>query len=202
MAFLRVLRDRVGLPTQSARVPAANSPGEPRAPCRFPARPIDYIMKQLYHDDLEEEMELWMGYEKLDGDREGILNSVERRVSRRSDRRRDQQMSLAETRSDDLGRPERRYERFEPITVRAAARVLQLQRAGVVSAEETRFYLRELAEMDLHARRGAFSSLARIAQRLIATRSLTTGRREAAEGGPSLNLESPDRTAPGLLALA
>src|SRR5438067_57245 len=60
--------------------------------------------------------------------------------------------------------PGPRYARFEPITVRAAARVLRLQRAGVVSAREAGFYLRELAAMDAHAGRGAFRSLVRAAR--------------------------------------
>lgn len=54
-------------------------------------------------------------------------------------------------RRDPRSGPAQRYERFEPITVRAAARVLQLQRSGVVSAKEAAFYLRELATMDAHA---------------------------------------------------
>jgi hypothetical protein len=59
----------------------------------------------------------------------------------------------------------RRYERFEAITVRAAARVLRLQQCGVVAAHEAEFYLRELAAMDAHAGRGAHRSLLRAAQR-------------------------------------
>src|SRR5436309_2766040 len=50
----------------------------------------------------------------------------------------------------------RRYERFESITVRAAARVLQVQRDGDITAQEAEFYLRELAAMDAHASWDAF----------------------------------------------
>jgi hypothetical protein len=66
--------------------------------------------------------------------------------------------------------PPPRYQRFEPVTVRAAARILQLQRVGIVTAEETRFYLRELADMDEHASRGAYSTLLRMAQRHLTSR--------------------------------
>jgi hypothetical protein len=59
----------------------------------------------------------------------------------------------------------RRYERFEPVTVRAAARVLQLQRSGVIPATDAGFYLRELAAMDAHAGENAFESLLRAARR-------------------------------------
>lgn len=41
--------------------------------------------------------------------------------------------------------------RFEAVTVRAAARVLELEWVGTVSPEEALFYLEELAEMDAHA---------------------------------------------------
>lgn len=40
---------------------------------------------------------------------------------------------------------------FEAVTVRAAARVLELEWVGTVSPDEARFYLEELAEMDAHA---------------------------------------------------
>src|SRR5205823_2231246 len=63
---------------------------------------------------------------------------------------------------------------------------LQLQRAGVVSAREARFYLRELAAMDRHAGRGAFPTLARMAQRAAATRRGARARRD----------EGPDRGRP------
>ena len=55
--------------------------------------------------------------------------------------------------------------RFEAITVRAAARVLRLQRTGVISTAEADFYLAELAEMDRYADRRASRSLFRLAQR-------------------------------------
>jgi hypothetical protein len=114
--------------------------------------------------------------QKLGGRCEGELDAV-RRVSRGSSGRRagEQPASAGAARNGGPGRTERPYERFEPITVRAAARVLQLQRAGVVSAREAQFYLRELTAMDAHAGRGAFPSLARAARRCGATR---TGSRE------------------------
>jgi hypothetical protein len=65
---------------------------------------------------------------------------------------------------------EQRYARFEPITVRAATRILQLQQAGVVTENEARFYVRELVAMDAHAGEGAFQSLLRAAQRRAAPR--------------------------------
>lgn len=76
---------------------------------------------------------------------------------------------------------EERCDRFEPITVRAAARVLQLQRAGVVSAHEARFYLRELVTMDLHAGPGALRRLTHLAQRHTATRPTTSATGSAPE---------------------
>ena len=41
-----------------------------------------------------------------------------------------------------------RYERFEPVTVRAAARVVRLGRARLLSEGEVAFYVRELALLD------------------------------------------------------
>jgi len=67
---------------------------------------------------------------------------------------------------------ERWYERFQPITVRAAVRVVQLHRAGVVTAREARFYIRELAAMDGQTDRRAFPSLNRIARRHAAARPM------------------------------
>jgi hypothetical protein len=64
--------------------------------------------------------------------------------------------------------PQQRYERFEPVTVRAAARVLQLQRSGVIPAADAAFYLRELATMDAHAGADSFESLLRAARRQAA----------------------------------
>jgi hypothetical protein len=70
----------------------------------------------------------------------------------------------------NLLRPGQRYVRFEPITVCAAARVVELRWAGVVSAKEAAFYLRELATMDAHAGEEAFPDLVRAAQRHAAIR--------------------------------
>ena len=74
-----------------------------------------------------------------------------------------------------------RYQRFEPVTVRAAARVLQLQRVGIVSACEARFYLQELADMDEHAGRGAYHTLLRMAQRHLTSRPHAQVKRNLAE---------------------
>ena len=76
--------------------------------------------------------------------------------------------------------PAPRYQRFEPVTVRAAARVLQLQRVGIVTAGEARFYLQELADMDEHAGRGAYITLHRMAQRHLTSRPHAQVKRGAA----------------------
>jgi hypothetical protein len=55
--------------------------------------------------------------------------------------------------------------RFEPITVRAAVRVIRLQRAGVVSGVEADFYISELAAMDRHTGARGAGVLARMARR-------------------------------------
>lgn len=65
---------------------------------------------------------------------------------------------------------ETRFARFEPITVATAARVLQLQRAGVVTPQEADFYLRELLALDAHADETAFPGLFRAAQLRASTR--------------------------------
>jgi hypothetical protein len=57
------------------------------------------------------------------------------------------------------------YLRFESITVRAAVRVIRLQRAGVVSGIEADFYISELAAMDRHIGAQGASVLARLALR-------------------------------------
>ena len=57
------------------------------------------------------------------------------------------------------------YLRFEPITVRAAVRVIKLQRAGVVSSVEADFYISELAAMDRHTGSKGAAVLARMARR-------------------------------------
>src|SRR5688572_13422062 len=111
-----------------------------------------------FHDELEKMMELCTGYheELARNDRcEAGVDVAERRVSRTGSRRRPRERpaSAAPTVRSAAGRGGR-YERFEPITVRAAARVLHLQRSGVVTPREARFYLSELAEMDAHAGRG------------------------------------------------
>ncbi len=57
------------------------------------------------------------------------------------------------------------YIRFEPITVRAAVRVIQLKRAGVISSVEADFYVSELAAMDRHTGAKSAAALARLARR-------------------------------------
>ncbi len=59
----------------------------------------------------------------------------------------------------------KRYERFEPVTVRAAARLLRAGRTGLLSAAEADFYLEELVALDAHAGPGARPGLRRLAQR-------------------------------------
>jgi hypothetical protein len=125
-------------------------------------------------------MELRMEYneeEKRDEQCEGERGAAARRGVRERARRRASNSagSARATRGDGPENPRRRYERFEPITVRAAARVLHLQRGGVVSAREAWFYLRELAAMDAHAGPGAFPSLARMAQRRACARPIARG---------------------------
>src|SRR5262245_3828858 len=116
-------------------------------------------------------MQLCMGYDDVrqrDGQRED--EGAVRRVGRESAPRGEdnQPASGGAVGSDGRERGGRRYQRFEPITVRAAVRVLQLQRAGVLSAAEAQFYLGELAAMDRHAGWNAFPILARRARRRVA----------------------------------
>jgi hypothetical protein len=58
-------------------------------------------------------------------------------------------------------------------------RVLRLQRAGIVSAQEARFYLGELVAMDAHAGRGALPCLLRAARRRAAPASRRVDERTA-----------------------
>jgi hypothetical protein len=117
------------------------------------------------YDDTEDTMNLAMAYDE-DLKVDALSGGRTRRAA---------EASADGLESDSPSTSEPRYERFEPITVRAAARVLQLQRAGVVTATEARFYLHELAAMDAHAGEGAFESLFRAARRCAATRP-TAGR--------------------------
>jgi hypothetical protein len=115
---------------------------------------------RLFHDDMEGTMAVCMGCDEertLVGRNESQMDAVVRRMLRDSARRRESDRRVGEraARNSGLGRGEGRYERLEAITVRTAARVLQLQRAGVVTAREARFYLRELVAMDAHAGPGA-----------------------------------------------
>jgi hypothetical protein len=60
---------------------------------------------------------------------------------------------------------QRRYERFHPVTVRAAGRVMQLAHAGEIGFGEAGFYVRELAALDGRFGPGAFRALQRLATR-------------------------------------
>jgi hypothetical protein len=82
---------------------------------------------------------------------------------------------------------ENRYERFEPITVRAAARVLHLQRTGIVTPAEARFYLQELTAMDAHAAPGSSPSLARLAERRLPNGPAARPGRARGYAGPVLS---------------
>ena len=59
----------------------------------------------------------------------------------------------------------KRYERFEPVTVRAAARLLRAGRTGLLTPVEADFYLAELVALDAYAGQGAQPGLRRLAQR-------------------------------------
>jgi hypothetical protein len=58
---------------------------------------------------------------------------------------------------------ERRYERFERVTVRAAARLLRGRHAAGITPSEAEGYLRELTALDAHAAPAAYKSLRRLA---------------------------------------
>jgi hypothetical protein len=58
-----------------------------------------------------------------------------------------------------------RYHRFDPVTIRAAARVVSLGRAGHLAGWEVDYYLRELAAMEPGAGARAFRRLRRMARR-------------------------------------
>ena len=59
----------------------------------------------------------------------------------------------------------RRYERFEPVTVRAAARLAHLSHNGRIPREEISAYFRNLASLDPHAGPAAPERLHRLARR-------------------------------------
>jgi hypothetical protein len=130
-------------------------------------------------DGLEDTMELWMGFDEEQELDLLSVDGVQRRGRQNGSRERGEvSLRVGAARPGELRRSIHRYERFEPITVRAAARVLHLQRTGVVSPAEARFYLHELAAMDRHAGRDAAVGLARRARRLLPLRHPT--RRSAA----------------------
>lgn len=64
--------------------------------------------------------------------------------------------------------PKRTLFRFEPVTVRAAARVVSLGLRGELSPGEMAFYVAELARMEPGARPGSPRRLARLARRRAA----------------------------------
>lgn len=106
--------------------------------------------------------------------------------------------SVGPAENEGLERTEPHSEQFEPVTVRAAARVLQLQRASVVSLPEARFYLQELAAMDRYAGAGAFASLLRRAQSHLAA-ELIAGVK-AGIGSEQSHVPSPKNSAQVALA--
>ena len=59
---------------------------------------------------------------------------------------------------------ERRYERFERVTVRAAGRLLRGRHAAGITPSEAEEYLRELVSLDAHATPAAHKSLRRLAE--------------------------------------
>src|SRR4051812_11748619 len=59
----------------------------------------------------------------------------------------------------------KRYHRFEPITVRAAARLVRLARFNGITGREVLYYVRELAELDRSAGTGAHRRLMLLAKR-------------------------------------
>jgi hypothetical protein len=61
---------------------------------------------------------------------------------------------------------QRRFERFDPITVRAAARMVQYRRLGRLECWELRYYLSELTELARHSAPDSFQRLGRIALRM------------------------------------
>lgn len=107
----------------------------------------------------------------LDGGCTGDLNAWTLLAAWGSTLRRESEIAVDPEPRDSAGGHERRYDRFEAITVRAAARVLQLQQSGIVSAWEAGFYLHELVDMDRYASPGAYSSLLRMAQRHLGHRA-------------------------------
>lgn len=131
-------------------------------------------------------MELGMRFDSelnLDGNSSNTWNETSEQVSPGGEPRRESERGSAS---------ERRYERFEPITIRAAARVLQLQQAGIVSSWEAGFYLHELVDMDRYATRGAYPSLLRMAQRNLGHRALTRVRStDEPEGARPFCLDHP-----------
>src|SRR5437763_6713050 len=58
---------------------------------------------------------------------------------------------------------QKRYQRFERVTVRAAARLLRGSRAALIAASELKYYLRELVMLDAHATPAGGGSLRRLA---------------------------------------
>jgi len=58
-----------------------------------------------------------------------------------------------------------RFAKFEPITVRAAARVLHLERLGRLAPQEVSHYMQHLAAMDTHATSQVHERLSRVARR-------------------------------------
>jgi len=73
----------------------------------------------------------------------------------------------------------KRYQRFEPVTVRAATRVVRMGRMGRINRGEVVHYLRLLAAMDSHAGPRSGPALRRLAKRRASLHS------EAIPGAPA-----------------
>jgi len=71
-------------------------------------------------------------------------------------------------RGERVMQEERRYFRFEPLTVRAAARVVYLEQTGRLPLRDVRFYLRELSVMEPRAGGRARHRLRQLAERRAA----------------------------------
>lgn len=61
---------------------------------------------------------------------------------------------------------QQRYCRFEPVTIRAAARLVRLHQLKCISRRDLKLFIRELVVIDATARSGAEAQLLRAATRL------------------------------------
>lgn len=75
---------------------------------------------------------------------------------------------------DSATQPERRFERFHPMTVRAAGRLARLAQGGQLSRREIDCYLRELVAMEPRSSEQAVRRLKRLARWRAAFHRWTT----------------------------